>query len=138
MVHYTIVLGITGKGNSSFINAMNGSKVAETISINGNRYTTKIKYHNINRDNDSFSFIDTPELNDKLGDDGDLKLIREKATKPESRINCILIIMNLTDKRFEKFYRITLKEFMNCFPFHDFWKLVFIIRTHPDLSDKVN
>ena len=27
MVHYTIVLGITGKGKSSFINAMNGKKL---------------------------------------------------------------------------------------------------------------
>ena len=62
MVHYTIVLGITGKGKSSFINAMNGSKVAETISINGNRCTTKINYHNINRGSDTFTFIDTPGL----------------------------------------------------------------------------
>jgi ribosome biogenesis GTPase A len=36
MVHYTIVLGITGKGKSSFINAMNGTKVAATSS-DGNR-----------------------------------------------------------------------------------------------------
>lgn len=34
MVHYAIVLGITGKGKSSFINAMNGFKVAETITEN--------------------------------------------------------------------------------------------------------
>ena len=32
MVHYTIVLGITGKGKSSFINAMKGCKVADTSS----------------------------------------------------------------------------------------------------------
>ena len=41
MVHYTIVLDITGKGKSSFINAMNGTKVAATSS-QGNRCTTKI------------------------------------------------------------------------------------------------
>lgn len=98
MVHYTIVLGITGKGKSSFINAMKGSKVADT-SPYGNRCTTKIKYHNINRDKDNFSFNDTPGLNDKLADDEHLKLIREEATKPKSRIKFILIIINLTDLR---------------------------------------
>ena len=135
MVHYTIVLGITGKGKSSFINAMNRTKVAATSS-DGNRWTTKIKYHNINRDNHTFSFIDMPGLNDKLGDEEHLKLIREEATKPESRIKCILIIMNLTDNRLEKSHQFALEEFMNCFPFHDFWKLVIIIRTHADPSDK--
>ena len=136
MVHYTIVLGITGKGKSSFINAMNGSKVAETISINGNRCTTKINYHNINRGSDTFTFIDTPGLNDKLGDDKHLELIRTEATKPDTRIKCILIVMNLTDERLEKSHQIALEEFMNCFPFHDFWKHVIIIRTHADPSDK--
>jgi len=136
MVHYTIVLGITGKGKSSFINAMNGKKVAENISENGNRCTTDIKYHNINRDNDTFTFIDTPGLNDKLGDDKHLELIKTEATKPDSRIKCILIVMNLTDERLEKSHQIALEEFMNCFPFHDFWKHVIIIRTHADPSDK--
>ena len=136
MVHFTIVLGITGKGKSSFINAMNGSKVAETISKDGNRCTTKINYHNINRDSDTFTFIDTPGLNDKLGDDKHLELIRTEATKPDTRIKCILIVMNLTDERLEKSHQIALEEFMNCFPFHDFWKHVIIIRTHADPSDK--
>ena len=136
MVHYTIVLGITGKRKSSFINAMNGSKVAETISKDGNRCTTKINYHNINRDSDTFTFIDTQGLNDKLGDDKHLELIRTEATKPDTRIKCILIVMNLTDERLEKSHQIALEEFMNCFPFHDFWKHVIIIRTHADPSDK--
>ena len=136
MVHYTIVLGITGKGKSSFINAMNGKKVAENISKNGNRCTTDIKYHNINRDNDTFTFIDTPRLNDKLGDDKHLELIKTEATKPDTRIKCILIVMNLTDERLEKSHQIALEEFMNCFPFRDFWKHVIIIRTHADPSDK--
>ena len=56
--------------------------------------------------------------------------------KPESRIKCILIIMNLTDNRLEKSHQIALKEFMNCFPFPNFWKNVIIIRTHADPSDK--
>ena len=49
---------------------------------------------------------------------------------------CILIIMNLTDNRLEKSHQIALKEFMNCFPFPNFWKNVIIIRTHADPSDK--
>ena len=102
MVHYTIVLGITGKGKSSFINAMGGSKVAENVSMDGNRCTTKINYYNINRGGDTFTFIDTPGLNDKLGDDKHLELIRTEATKPDTRIKCILIVMNLTDERLEK------------------------------------
>ena len=135
MVHYTIVLGITGKGKSSFINAMTGNKVANTSS-DGNRCTTEITYYNINRDKDTFSFIDTPWLNDKLGDEKHLELIRKEATKPKSRIKCILIVMNLTDNRLEKSHQIALKEFMNCFPFPNFWKNVIIIRTHADPSDK--
>ena len=75
-------------------------------------------------------------MNDKLGDNEYLKLIRKEATKPESRIKCILIIMNLTDNRLEKSHQIALKEFMNCFPFPNFWKNVIIIRTHADPSDK--
>ena len=114
---------------------MKGSKVADTSS-DWNRCTTKIKYYNKNRDKGTFSFIDTPGLNDKLGDDKHLKLIRKEGTKPESRIKCILIIMNLTDNRLEKSHQIALKEFMNCFPFPNFWKNVIIIRTHADPSDK--
>ena len=48
----------------------------------------------------------------------------------------ILIIMNLTDNRLEKSHQIALKEFMNCFPFPNFWRNVIIIRTHADPSDK--
>ena len=44
--------------------------------------------------------------------------------------------MNLTDLRLEKSHQIALKEFMNYFPFNDFWKHVIIIRTHADPSDK--
>ena len=49
---------------------------------------------------------------------------------------CILIIMNLTDNRLEKSHQIALKEFMNCFPFPNFWKNVIIIRTHAALFDE--
>ena len=63
-------------------------------------------------------------------------MIRTEATKPDTRIKCILIVMNLTDERLEKSHQIALEEFMNCFPFHDFWKHVIIIRTHADPSDK--
>ena len=64
---------------------MKGTKVAATSS-DGNRYTTKIKYHNINRDKDTISFIDTPGMNDKLGDNEYLKLIRKEKKRRNLKV----------------------------------------------------
>ena len=64
---------------------MKGSKVADTSS-DWNKWTTKIKYHNINRDKDTISFIDTPGMNDKLGDNEYLNLIRKEKKRRNLKV----------------------------------------------------
>ena len=132
--HYCVVLGETGKGKSSFLNA--------ALKIHGVNQTLKADGHGegctkilnvckpISIDNDKYFFIDTPGLNNEDLDKKTKEALRYQATNQNNRISAILICLHIDDKRFCTSVREMLKEFMNCFPLKDFWKHVLIIRTH--------
>lgn len=132
--YYCVVLGETGKGKSSFLNAMLknfGVNQSLETSDQGEGCTKDIKPCNaISINDDKYFFIDTPGLNDKDLDKQTKEALRNQATNPKNRITAILICLHIDDKRLSKSIQEMLKEFMNCFPLHDFWKHVLIIRTH--------
>ena len=132
--HYCVVLGETGKGKSSFLNALfknfNVNEHLQT-SDEGEGCTKDIKgCKPVDIHNDKYFFIDTPGLNDNDLDEKTKKALRNQATNPKNRIKAILICLHIDDKRLSKSIQEMLKEFMNCFPLKDFWKHVLIIRTH--------
>ena len=131
--HYCIVLGETGKGKSSFINAaLKNHGVAQILEANalGKAYRKSIKPCSpISIDDDKYFFIDTPGLGDKDLDEETKKDLRYQATDRKNRISAILICLHIDDERFSLSVLEMLKEFMNWFPLYDFWEHVLIIRT---------
>ena len=129
-----LVLGETGVGKSSFINAI--TKTQQCGVGNGVKAcTTDYDVINTNYNNNTFLFIDTPGLNDAKGDKDNIKQIKQAIVDyPEFR--CILILMKFQDVRLPNSMVNTLQKYMGCFPLKEFWKHVFIIRTHADKSHK--
>ena len=132
-----IVLGKTGSGKSSFLNAIIKSfgspleRLLET-SDETDGCTTDLEPVNIFHDNKHLCFYDTPGLDDGNEDqnDGFINLLRNEGKKTENRINCILICINAVNARFDGSLRDTLIEIMNCYPLDNFWEHVIIIKTH--------
>ena len=131
-----IVLGKTGCGKSSFLNAIiknfdPNSKLLDTSDgIEG--CTKDIEPVNIFYNNNQLYFYDTPGLDDgnKSQNSYYINLLREEGKKPENRINSILICNNALSTRFNAVLRDTIIEIINCFPLKEFWEHVIIINTH--------
>ena len=128
MSKYTcLVLGETGVGKSSFINAIcktNKCQVGNTV--NACRVHDDIvgtKYNN-----NTFIFIDTPGLNDPKCDTENIKRIKNIIVE-NREFTCILILMTFHDLRLSHSVVDALKQYMSCFPIKDFWEHVIIIRT---------
>ena len=132
--HYCVVLGETGKGKSSFLNAaLKNHGVNQTLDTDNHGDGCTKSFNPckpISIDDDKYFFIDTPGLNDDDLDEKTKEALRYQATNQNNRISAILICLHIDDKRFCTSVRDMLKEFMNCFPLKDFWEHVLIIRTH--------
>ena len=122
-----IVLGETGVGKSSFINAITGKNEC-FVSSKGIACTNDIKFVSTSILYNLFVFVDTPGLNDGKGDEKNISKIKE-ATSKFPRIQNILILLKFTDNRLTNSLKSSLKEFMRCFPTKNFWKHVLIVRT---------
>lgn len=134
MNHYCVVLGLTGKGKSSFLNALfknYGENQELEANGKGDGCTTKITpCKPIYINDDKYFFIDTPGLDDEDLDEKTVEALRYQSTDTKNRIKAILICLHIDDNRLSTSTRNMLKEFMNCFPLNDFWEHVLIIRTH--------
>ena len=133
--YYCVVLGESGKGKSSFLNAMLKNYGVNQTLETGDKpevCTKRIKPCSpISIDDDKYFFIDTPGLiNDINIDKQTEEALKYHATNQKNRISAILICLHIDDRRLNNSIQEMLKEFMNCFPLYDFWKHVLIIRTH--------
>lgn len=129
-----LVLGETGVGKSSFINAITKTSKCE-VGNEGKACTRDYDVIITNYNSNNFIFIDTPGLGDAKGDKDNIKQIKQAIVDyPEFR--CILMLMKFQDIRLSDPMVKILQKYMECFPLKDFWKYVFIIRTHADTSHK--
>ena len=129
-----IILGETGVGKSSFINGITNKKAC-TVSDKGKACTTKFKIVKTEHKGCNYHFIDTPGLNDAKGDEKNINEIKT-GLSDYPKFRCILILLKFQDIRLTEANIKNLKIFMKCFPSKQFWKHVFIVRTHADTSSK--
>ena len=131
----SVLLGLTGAGKSSFINAItqkNNCKVAPTIKA----CTKKINQSDINYDGYNFYFVDTPGLDDGEGDKDNINQLGD-LTKKYPRINTLIICIKINDLRFTSSLKMSLQKFMEIFPNKKFWDHVLIVRTFAVESKKL-
>lgn len=129
-----LVLGETGVGKSSFINAISQNNKCE-VGNEGKACTINYDIIDLKYKNNNYFFIDTPGLNDPKGDKDNIKRIKQAIVDyPEFR--CILMLMKFQDIRLPDSMVKTLQKYMECFPSKVFWNHVFIVRTHADVTSK--
>ena len=129
-----LVLGETGVGKSSFINAITNSNNCE-VGDEGKACTVKFKISKANIGNSQYSFIDTPGLNDAKGDEKNINEIKNGLSEyPNFR--CILVLLKFQDTRLNRTTLNNLQTFMKCFPTKKFWEHVFIVRTHAEKNSR--
>lgn len=131
----SVLLGLTGVGKSSFINAItqkNNCKVGDSI----NACTKKINQSDINYDGYNFYFVDTPGLDDGEGDKENINQLGD-LKKKYPRINALIICIKINDLRFTSSLKMSLQKFMEIFPTKNFWDHVLIVRTYSIQSKKL-
>jgi GTPase Era involved in 16S rRNA processing len=129
-----LVLGETGVGKSTFINGITQTKECK-VSNKGKACTRYFKIVRSQYNGSTFSLIDTPGLNDAKGDEKNINQIKT-ALSDYPKFRAILILLKFQDIRLTNSTAKSLKILMQCFPLKNFWKHVFIVRTHADTSSK--
>jgi GTP-binding protein EngB required for normal cell division len=131
--YISIVLGETGAGKSSFINAITQKYECE-VSPQAKACTIDFQIIEKKHKGEDYMFIDTPGLNDPKGDLGNITQIKS-ALEDYKSIRCILLLLKFQDSRLSDSTVKIFKNFMECFPLPEFWKHVLIIRTHANKKD---
>ena len=133
--HTCLVLGQTGVGKSSFINAITNFEAKLEARESDIAVTIEMKEANYKNGDDYYKFIDTPGLNDAKGDTENKNEIK-KAASESPDFKCILLLLNLQSPRLDKGIIDTLKGYMEIFPLSYFWEHVIIVYTRAYRSKK--
>lgn len=134
MSYTCLVLGETGVGKSSFINAI--TKKNECLVGNDiESKTRECKEIQTSYKGNNFSFIDTPGLNASYGNESNMITIQDAILKyPQFR--CILILLKLDELKLSDKMINLLVNLIKCIPVNYFWQHVLLIRTHANTSEK--
>ena len=122
-----ILLGETGVGKSTFINSITESTNCEVS--NGAKACTKglqlVKQFDSGY---NYFFIDTPGLNDSMGDSNHIDLLKKISKK--GILTTIILVNNYNIKRLSASYEKILKTYMEIFPSENFWEHVLYVESH--------
>lgn len=133
---YFAVLGITGVGKSSFLNALIGEERCQ-VGNEGSAKTKKAQVINFIYNEHQFFAIDTPGLDDDEDNDEDDENVKtiEKIFEKSPKIKAILIVMPYNQIRLARSLRKAIIVFMKLLPIKDFWDHVYIVYTWSNPND---
>ena len=123
-----LVLGETGVRKSSFINTITKSNEKNAnnnyckTSPNTNACTKKFQISRTSYSHNTYSFIDTPGLNDFDGDEKNINAIKT-GLSDYPKFRCILVLMKFQDKRLTASTINSLKIFMKMFSYKRFLEI---------------
>ena len=131
---YFVVLGLTGAGKSSFINAISNSDKC-FVSRSVKSVTQIIQLVSFVYNDHRFNAIDTPGLDDSEGVGEKIKILN-KVLKEFPKIKKLIIVKKYNDLRFPENIQNALINFMNAFPLRDFWEHVIIVNSWANPCDE--
>lgn len=131
---YFAVLGLTGVGKSSFLNAISDSDSC-IISNLGKSCTQNNNLVSFVFNNHRFNAIDTPGLDDSDNDDEKVNALK-KVLKDHPTIKKIILVKKYNDLRLPGSMQKALKVFMDAFPLKTFWDHVIVVNSWANPHDE--
>ena len=131
---YFAVLGLTGAGKSSFLNAISDSEscvvgqVGKACTLNNQLVTFVYNNHR-------FIALDTPGLDDSDNNDEKINNLKN-ILMFYPRIKAIIIVKKYNDLRLPMSMQSAISSFMEAFPLKTFWDHVIIVNTWANPHDE--
>ena len=122
---YCVILGMTGHGKSTFINAITNSKSCKT-SNKGSSKTKYINCINFRKYNHIFKILDTPGLGDSEDNEKTINTIQE-IVYLYPFIKKLIIVKPYYEIRLSSHLQNAIKVMMDSFPLKNFWDHVIIV-----------
>ena len=132
---YFAVLGLTGAGKSSFLNAISGYDDYCLIGALGKACTQKNQLVSFVYNNHRFNAIDTPGLDDTDNNEEKVNVLKN-LLKEHPKIKKIILVKKYNDLRLPKSMQDALKTFMEAFPLKTFWEHVIIVNSWANPRDE--
>ena len=124
---YFAVLGLTGHGKSTFLNAISGMESCK-VSSKGKSQTQKNQLVSFVYKNHRFNAIDTPGLDDSTNNEEKINELKE-ILKVQPKIKKLILIKKYDDVRLAQSMQDAIVHFMDAFPKKNFWDHVIIVNT---------
>ena len=131
---YFAVLGLTGAGKSSFLNAISDTDSC-IIGKLGRACTQNIQLVSFAYDNHRFNALDTPGLDDTDNNEEKIKILKN-ILKEHPKIKKIIIIKKFSDLRLPLSMQNAFITFMEAFPIQTFWDHLIIVNTWANPHDE--
>ena len=122
---YFVVLGLTGAGKSTFVNALSNQNCCK-VSVKGKSMTQKNQLIRFSHEHHTFYVVDTPGLEDSQDNERVINELKELLSQWPF-LKKIIIIKPYTEIRLADYLQRALEVIMDCFPLQNFWDHVLIV-----------
>ena len=122
---YFVIVGLTGVGKSTFVNAISNKKCCR-VSVKGKSMTQNHQLIRFSQNHHTFYVVDTPGLGDSQNNERVINELKTLLSKWPF-LKKIVIIKPYTEIRLADYLQKALEVIMECFPLQNFWDHVLIV-----------